>query len=225
MVQGTLSSGAPESRIQKMNLDVNMMLSKPVQGLAEAVQPHYTQEHHRHYHTWEHIETMIATLHQEVEKVTQAMVIATLFHDAVYIPGFEHNEAASAALMWTLAAQHLSPKAYAALTPDLTKAAEMILATKEHQSDDPDTQWVIDADMAWLSDAYEVFDAKRELIRKEYARYDDITFYRGEIAFLEYCLAQPRLFYHDCFDEVQARQNLERRKIRIEKRLLDFTKI
>jgi predicted metal-dependent HD superfamily phosphohydrolase len=198
--------------------------SKPVLALAEAVQPHYTQEHHRHYHTWDHIETMLATLHQEAEEVTQAMVIATLFHDAVYIPGFEHNEAASAELMWTLAARALSPQMYATLRPDLTHAAAMILATKDHESDDPDTQWVIDADMAWLGDAYKAFDAKRELIRKEYVRYDDITFYSGEIAFIEHCLAQPRLFYHGCFDEVQARQNLERRKIRIEKRLLDFTK-
>jgi len=195
-----------------------------IEPLFDVVMPYYYPDAHRRYHNWSHIEAMLATLRDKADQVTQAMVLATLFHDIVYIPGFEHNEAASAELMWTVAAQTLSPAVYEWLKPDLIKAAKMILATKDHQSDDPETQWVIDADMAWLANEYRHFDAKREQIRKEYARYDDITFYKGEIAFLEHCLEQPRLFYHGCFNEADARMNLERRKIQVTKRLFDITK-
>ena len=82
---------------------------------------------------------------------TVLQALAVLFHDAVYVPGCEHNEAASAALIETMVDE---------VDDDvLRRAMQIVLDTCTHTPTTPDAATVLDLDLYRLAAPAEAFDA------------------------------------------------------------------
>jgi predicted metal-dependent HD superfamily phosphohydrolase len=165
----------------------------------------------RAYHSWKHIEAMLA--HAEAAAVVDrpAFLLAILYHDAVYDPRRGDNEAASADLM----RRELTGKVAAGV---LDRAKTLVLATHRHalpESDDPallaDAAIFLDIDLAVLGADAATFATYDAAIRQEYAHVPEADYRAGRRAVLERFLMRPRLYLTDTFFEAReqkARANL-----------------
>jgi predicted metal-dependent HD superfamily phosphohydrolase len=153
-------------------------------------------EPHRHYHTLEHIATLLGLLDKHGATVADrdAIRLAILFHDAVYDPARSNNEAASAALAAChLAGLHLAP-------PLIADVKRFILATRhgpdaEPAAADADLALLLDLDLAVLAAAWPEYLTYTQQIRREYAIYPDAIYRPGRRRVLEAFLARPRLYH------------------------------
>ena len=173
-------------------------------------------EGRRAYHTLAHVAEVLQHLHWARDLLPAplvdepSVVVAILFHDAVYDARAKDNEARSAAL----AREALA----AAPIADPARVTELILATARHGAIDPggdrDLALFLDCDMAILGAAEARYDAYERGVAYEYAEaYPPAAFREGRAAFLEALAARPRLFatalFHDTYDAT-ARANLRR---------------
>lgn len=174
-------------------------------------------EGRRAYHTVAHVAEVLRHLAWARARLGPAalddeasVVVAVLFHDAVYDARAKDNEARSAAL----AREALA----AAPIADPARVTELILATARHGAIDPgadrDLALFLDCDMAILGAAEAPYDAYERGVAYEYAEaYPPAAFREGRAAFLEALAARPRLFatalFHDAYDAA-ARANLRR---------------
>ena len=121
-----------------------------------------------------------------------ALVLAILFHDAVYDATRKDNEAASA----RLARLHLTDLGVA---PGMIARVEaLILATRhggEAAADDHDMALLVDLDLAILAATPERYAAYAAAIRREYAHVPEDQFRTGRAAVLTGFLAQPSYLY------------------------------
>jgi predicted metal-dependent HD superfamily phosphohydrolase len=101
-------------------------------------------------------------------------------------------------------------------SPDLlTRVATLVRATA-HLTDpagslDPDTQVLLDADLAILGASEERYRRYAADIRKEYAFVSDAAYLAGRAAVLERFLSRPSLYHHPLMiaeGEDAARRNL-----------------
>ncbi len=170
---------------------------------------------YRRYHDRRHVLEMFAVAQARGLALSPAQALAVLFHDAVYVPGCEHNEAASAALIETVAGG-----ADAAV---MALAARIVMDTRGHRASAPESEPVLDLDLWRLAapaadfDAYTeaVFEENRALLASrsglsgEALRAD---FMARRIAFLQAMARRERLFltpaFADC--EAPARANIAR---------------
>lgn len=164
-------------------------------------------EPHRHYHTMEHITAVLRHLH-DLNAATPTARLAAFFHDAVYEPTRSDNEAQSA----ELAREVLN----AVNRPEADAVAAIVLATAKHElpTDAPrETAAFLDADLAILAAAPDVYDTYTQNVRAEYRHIADADFRSGRKAILEGFLERDRLFFTTAgqakFD-VPARANLRR---------------
>ncbi|SEQ88585.1 Predicted metal-dependent phosphohydrolase, HD superfamily [Faunimonas pinastri] len=165
----------------------------------------------RHYHNWRHVEALLGG-HDAVRSRTEFAVanadvidLAIFFHDAIYDPDRQDNEARSAALL-------LNSAAAASDREGVGRADDMIMATADHgPSKDPATQLLLDLDLAILGAPRPEYDAYVAAIRREYAEIPDDAWRAGRGAVLDRFLARPRLYLTDYFRnklESTARTNL-----------------
>lgn len=135
----------------------------------------------RHYHNLRHILSMLNSaeaLREQFEDPVPAM-LAIVFHDAVYDPARNDNEAQSAAVMRALLKGAVKEET-------LEVAAFTILATKAHQATEHrDTDLVIDLDMAILAQPWAIYARYAAGVMAEY------TPTYGEAVYRD---ARPRLF-------------------------------
>lgn len=177
-------------------------------------------EPQRHYHDWTHIAALLT--HREGLRKSlnddAAVLYAILFHDAVYDPRANDNEARSAALLLT-SKPPLSPKS-------LDRARQMIEATTRHLlpedmhgPDRQDCAHFLDMDLAILGAAPDRFDIYEDQIRREYAHVPDDAFRTGRAAILRRFAEREHLYFSDWgldrFEE-KARANLARSLTRLE---------
>ena len=169
------------------------------------------EEPHRRYHGVDHVEAVLSHLRDLAPDITGAeravLELAAFYHDAVYDPAAEGNEARSAALL-THELRGLVP------TELTTAAAAIVEATASHDSTgDPVADTFLDADLAILGAGAEVYDTYAAAIRDEYGHLDDDVFRSGRGSFLEAFIARPIIFLtvagRDRFEEA-ARANLRR---------------
>jgi predicted metal-dependent HD superfamily phosphohydrolase len=168
-------------------------------------------EPHRHYHTLEHLAEMFRVVGRLSGSCTDPLTVqlAVWFHDAVYHPRAADNEVQSA----NLVAEWLGPLGLPA--NPLARVAALVRATA-HLTDssgspDPDTQVLLDADLAILGASEERYRRYAADIRKEYAFVPDEAYRAGRSAVLERFLARPRLYHHPIMvaqGEDAARRNL-----------------
>jgi len=119
---------------------------------------------------------MLSNLNEVKDKINDwdTTLLAVFYHDSIYKASSSTNEGDSA----KLAMQKLSEMGYPA--PKIANCANMILATKLHEkSEDNDTNYLLDADLAILgANPYE-YQKYTEQIREEYAIYPDFMYNTG----------------------------------------------
>jgi predicted metal-dependent HD superfamily phosphohydrolase len=150
------------------------------------------REPHRRYHGLRHVTLVVRHARElaEIEPVADlaAVTMAAFFHDAVYDPHRDDNEAASSRLATT----ELTALGWAA---DRTRAvAEMIGATASHRASDADTAVLLDADLAILGAAPAVYQAYVDGVRAEYAHVTPEGWRRGRSAVLEHLVGRESIF-------------------------------
>ena len=163
----------------------------------------------RHYHTIDHLEAMVTDLKEVKGKIDDwdTTLFAVFYHDIIYKASSKTNEGDSA----KLARKRLAEIGYP--TDKIEKCVDMILATKQHlPSEDSDTNYLLDADLAILgknSDDYQKYSYQ---IREEYTIYADFMYNSGRKKALQHFLEMDAIYKTDYFlkkyDE-QARTNIK----------------
>ena len=173
-------------------------------------------EPHRAYHTLAHIAAVLDTLDTLRGEAADwpALQLAAWFHDVVYDPRREDNEAQSAAVATrTLGGLGLPPAL-------VDHVAALIRQTQTHIPDpgDPDAPLLLDADLAVLGAAPAAYAAYAAAIRQEYAWVPEDRYRAGRAAVLRRFLQRPRI-YHSAplFSalEAAARRNLAAEIVRL----------
>lgn len=164
----------------------------------------------RHYHTIDHLKAMISNLKEVEENIEDwdTTLFAVFYHDIIYKASSSTNEADSA----KLAMERLSDIAYPA--NKIAKCANMILATKEHLiSEDNDTNYLIDADLAILGKSEEEYQKYKDQIREEYTIYPDFMYNAGRKKTMQKFLKNDSIYKTDFFSNKynqQAKNNIEK---------------
>jgi predicted metal-dependent HD superfamily phosphohydrolase len=168
----------------------------------------------RFYHTWSHIAACLAQFAEQKFDNPRAVLLALLFHDAVYVPGDKDNEIRSAEL-----AERMLRYRSSVPESERRSISRMILLTANHHSADhlltADEAKLIDIDLSVLGQAWPAYQEYMQGVRREYCPAVTTEFqYRiGRRAFLEKILSQKRIFMTDEMAsrrEVRARFNVSR---------------
>jgi predicted metal-dependent HD superfamily phosphohydrolase len=168
-------------------------------------------EHHRHYHTLQHLRECLA--HAEAVRTLARhpaeLDLALWFHDAVYDPQRKDNEERSA--QWA----HASVLAAGCAQDIADRVSALVLATRDHvcRNEEVDTQLMLDIDLSILGASYARFDEYERQVRAEYAHVDDAAFRAGRTKFVQSLLARPAIYTTDVYRgtlEKRARENLQR---------------
>ena len=165
----------------------------------------------RYYHTLRHVEAMLGhidDLRPLAEDFT-AIELAAWFHDVIYDPKANDNEAQSA----IYAGETLRGLGFSRETQE--RVASLILDTTTHEpvENDIDAQILLDADLAPLAADVAIYDRDAAAIREEFAWVPEAEFRAGRAANLARFLDRPRLFQTDLFFEKledRARSNITR---------------
>ena len=162
----------------------------------------------RQYHTIDHFEAIIVDLTEVKDKIEDwdTTLLAVFYHDIIYKASSSTNEGDSA----KLAMQKLSEIGYPA--EKIAKCANLILATKLHElSEDNDTNYLIDADLAILGRGQYEYQKYTEQIREEYSIYPDFMYNNGRKKALQHFLQMDAIYKTEYFSkkyEKQARLNI-----------------
>ena len=167
-------------------------------------------EVHRHYHTLEHIASMLDGFESIRHKFTNqiAAVVAILFHDVVYDPARNDNETRSAAMMRETLGKLMGEK-------HLVRAVRMIEATKAHDATgELDVDLVLDLDMAILGASWERYLRYARGVWCEFvAVYGEAAYRKGRVElFLRPMCEQKKIFLTEPFHVLnqQAVTNMRR---------------
>lgn len=170
------------------------------------------REPHRRYHTMTHVEdclTQVAASTDMEDDQRALMHAAIWFHDAIYDPTRNDNEAESA----KLAAERLT--AEGAPQDFVDEVVRLILLTAGHsvQVDDALGARLVSIDLSILGAEPDRYDAYAAAIRHEYAHVPEPLYMAGRTAIMGRFLESPRLFADPVWAnrfEAQARANLTR---------------
>jgi len=168
------------------------------------------QEPIRHYHNLDHIRHCLGEfdVFRTLSRDPDALETAIWFHDAVYDPTRDDNEARSA----DLARQVLTD---VGATPDFaSRVADLIMVTlHDRRPPTVDGQLLADIDLTSLGQNPERFDREGRAIRQDYAHVPDAQFAVGRVSLLGRFLDRPHIYYTPAIRdryETQARANLSR---------------
>lgn len=206
-------------------------LSAP-HGLHEQLLQAYS-EPHRAYHTLQHLQECL-NLFDEVRDLARhpaEIELALWFHDAVYQPRRSDNEALSAQWALRAVAQAQSQARGMGASPDtpvgmaaplarvdeagLSRIEGLILATRhDAQPTEPDSQLLVDIDLAILGAKPQRFDEYDAQVRQEYRWVPALLYHFRRKAVLRGFLDRQPLYATAALRdrlEDQAHANLKRR--------------
>ncbi|WP_028665465.1 HD domain-containing protein [Runella zeae] len=178
-----------------------------IEKLWSEIQHQYSKPE-RHYHNLSHLNALVASLSNVFDKINnwQSLMMAVAYHDIVYNVLKNNNEEQSA----KLAAERLEQLGLP--QNSIAHCCAQIIATKGHiESNNQDTNYFIDADLAIFGSTPEAYKHYTHLIRKEYRYYPDLIYKPGRRKVLQHFVAMPRIYKTDYFYErfeYQARINL-----------------
>ena len=172
-------------------------------------------ERHRHYHTLQHLGECLAQFEEVCHDARHPgeVGLGLWFHDAVYDPTRDDNEARSAQWARDSALQ-------AGLHAQVAhRVHDLVMATR-HQAPPrtSDERLLVDADLSILGAEPERFDESGEQIRAEYSHVPDEQYRLGRRRILDGFLARARIYSTDYFYsrlEARARENLRRALARL----------
>jgi len=172
----------------------------------------------RHYHTFDHAldvaaEVMLAGYDVFIEHPRE-MLLAALFHDAVYIAGAKDNEEKSA----RVALDEIEVLEIKDI--DTERVAKLINNTSKHFTDvnlSDEEAIFMDADIHSFAAPWEIFVSTQENVAKEFYADDTEDAIRqaklNQIKFLSFVLELPHIFYSKRgrrVHEATTRENIER---------------
>lgn len=166
---------------------------------------HYT-EPKRYYHTLLHLENMLAEFNEVNHLIDKSdtVLFALFYHDIIYDAEKFDNEYQSALVF----DKRISTTSFA----QIEEGKNMILATKGHtESDDFDTNFFTDIDLAILGQSEKVYGEYCKQIRAEYIMYPDEMYNSGRIKVLKHFLDLDTIYKTSFFQnkyEEKAQQNL-----------------
>ncbi len=158
----------------------------------------------RHYHVLGHISFGLREYFKFFDKMEPTDFFAWLYHDCVYVPDRDDNEARSA-MVFEEDNQRIGFD-----VADADKIVSLILSTTHVTGH---TNIVTDIDLAGLGLPPEGYDENTRLIRMEYAFADDAMWRAGRTAFLKSFIAREQLYFSPQFAgayTLQARENMSR---------------
>ncbi|MCS3529621.1 hypothetical protein [Chryseobacterium sp. JUb7] len=163
----------------------------------------------RHYHNLNHLENMFAELESVKNKIENFNILSfsVFYHDVIYNASSKNNEENSADFgKFQLEKLNVDPSS-------IEKTVQQIIATKSHQqSDDYDTNYLLDADLSILGKDPETYLDYTRKIRKEYSVYPDLLYKPGRKKVLKHFLDLEYIFKTEYFREkyeVRARNNIQ----------------
>jgi predicted metal-dependent HD superfamily phosphohydrolase len=169
------------------------------------------REPHRRYHTATHVMWVVRHVHELLDANASAgidgdaVLLAALFHDAIYEPTRANNEAASAAL-GSATATTLGWSADRAAA-----VHRLVLATAGHSPTAADEAVLVDADLAILGAEPKDYAAYVRGVRVEYRHASDEQWRTGRAVVLQRFLDADPLFHTDLMRrqrETRAKANL-----------------
>jgi predicted metal-dependent HD superfamily phosphohydrolase len=167
----------------------------------------------RVYHAWPHILACIAEFREMAFENPRVVLLALLFHDAIYVAGRKDNEANSAAL----AIAKLSALSDVTLE-DLDEVSRLILLTASHHavgSPSPDAMKMLDIDLSILGADWPIYQEYSAGVRREFcpAVVSEFKFRIGRLKFLRSVQRQSTIFLTEEMRlrrEAIARANIRR---------------
>jgi predicted metal-dependent HD superfamily phosphohydrolase len=166
----------------------------------------------RHYHSLQHIRALLdcADQHAATLQDTEVVQLAIWFHDAIYSPRRDDNEARSAALAQEFLGHSTLSK------ERCQRVAYLIERTKDHTqpqpTPDPDLHFFLDADLQILGAPEADYWHYARQVRQEYRLVPDFMYRRGRRKVLEKLLGAAVLYQTPLFRDkldAQARRNLK----------------
>jgi predicted metal-dependent HD superfamily phosphohydrolase len=179
-------------------------------------------EPHRAYHILEHIVNMLDELEEVISEIENPVAVkfAILYHDSVYDTGSKENpivtvnEARSTHLAeLDLPKLGVGKDVIVLVCGDLSETGLIMATTHKQEVTDPDTQYLVDIDLAILGKPEQEFDRYEAEIRKEYAWVPEDLFRSRRPMILQSFHDHPSIFYTEFFRnkyESAARKNLSR---------------
>jgi predicted metal-dependent HD superfamily phosphohydrolase len=169
-------------------------------------------EPHRRYHTMAHIEDCLAQVQASTDLTgaqRDLLETAIWFHDAIYDPTRNDNEAESARLARERLSAESAPEAF------IDEVERLILLTAGHWVQDGDALGarLVSIDLSILGAAPERYDAYAAAIRFEYGHVPEALYRPGRAAVMSRFLDSPRLYADPAWAErfeTQARENIAR---------------
>ncbi len=194
---------------ENLNRSLAGLGAEPVNELFGLLEAAHT-ETGRHYHTDIHIADCLNQFEgvRSLAARPAEVEAAIWFHDAIYDPRRTDNEERSAA--WA----HSVLTTAGAAVSTIERVAGHILATKTHETADPDAALLLDIDLSILGAQPQEFAAYDAAIRREYHWVADEAYRTGRAQLLRAFLARPYIYQTATFRdqyEAQARHNLNRK--------------
>lgn len=162
----------------------------------------------RLFHSVKHLDAVYSLLLEVREEISDwpMLMFAVAYHDIIFNPLRNNNQANSAAL----AVERLYELGVNKSRIDICEAH--ILATRKHDLNaNSDTNYFTDADISIFGAGPDEYKAYYKKIREEYGIFPTVVYNPGRIKVLEHFLNMPRIFKTDYFAErfeKQARINL-----------------
>lgn len=167
------------------------------------------QADNRYYHNLNHLLQMVnlALDYQGKLKEPDLILYSIFYHDIIYNAKSGRNEERSA----ELAKLRLSDSQLS--FEKITAIQAQIMATKEHlKSDNSDTNYLLDFDLAILGSERKDYEDYCIAIRKEYAVYPNFLYRKGRKKVIKHFLNQEYIYHseeaQDRFED-RARMNLK----------------
>jgi predicted metal-dependent HD superfamily phosphohydrolase len=173
------------------------------------IEQSYSQKS-RKYHTLIHLENMILELEEVKDKISDydSLVFSIFYHDIIYKATSKDNEGKSAETAKIRLEKLNIPN------DKIIRIYNQILATKSHKkSEDSDTNFLLDADLAILGQDWKIYENYTQQIRKEYSIYPDFMYKPGRKKVLIHFLEFEEMFKTDYFKEKyeeNARENIQK---------------
>jgi predicted metal-dependent HD superfamily phosphohydrolase len=167
----------------------------------------------RVYHAWPHIVACVAEFRQMTFDNPRAVLLALLFHDAIYVAGRKNNEAKSA----ELANRTLTELSDVSESEREEISAMILLTASHHAVGKPslDAMKMLDIDLSILGAEWPIYQAYAAGVRREFCPVvvSDFKFNIGRLKFLRSVQQQTNIFLTEEMQSIReqaAKENIAR---------------